>query len=85
MNKPTFIHDCKKCVFLGSVVFEEQLYDLYVCSHKDKEIDTVVARYGDEGREYGSGVYFRDTIPPLGEAYRRAVALGYKLKKEDER
>jgi len=72
-------------VFLGSVVFEEQLYDLYVCSHKDKEIDTVVARYGDEGREYGSGVYFRDTILPLKEAYQRAVALGYKLKKEDER
>jgi len=85
VNKPTFIHDCKKCVFLGSVVFEEQLYDLYVCSHKDKEIDTVVARYGDEGREYGSGVYFRDTILPLKEAYQRAVALGYKLKKEDER
>jgi len=45
------------------------------------DIDTLICRYGDEGSEYGSGVYFIKTIAPIGEAYKRAKDLGYHLDK----
>lgn len=82
--KPTYIHDCRKCVFLGNYTHEGTLYDLYVCSHKDMEIDTVIARCGNDGPDYASGIYFRKTLPYLKEAYERAITKGYKLKRGEK-
>ena len=81
MVKPHYEHDCKKCMYLGDFIHDGILYDLYVCSHQNMEIDTLIARYGDDGPEYGSGVYFIKTIPTIAEAYKRAKDIGYKLDK----
>ena len=58
--KPRFTHDCENCLFLGTYSAGNRYYDLYyhpsrgVC---DKGIDsTVIARYGEEGYNYSSGL-----------------------------
>ena len=45
---PRHIHDCDKCVFLGTWY----RYDLYSCG--DKDWGTVVARYNSNGPDYTS-------------------------------
>lgn len=54
---PKFQHDCSRCVYLGH--FED--HDLYYCAGEP----TVIARFGDEGPDYGSGLPFAET--PLAE------------------
>jgi hypothetical protein len=71
---PRYNHDCDKCTYLGQ--YEE--YDLYFCS---KFLPTVIARYGNDGPLYTSGMALRKFVPPLQEAYERACELG--LVKED--
>jgi len=79
--KPRYIHNCSACVFLGR--YKE--HDLYVCqgSGGHKEISTVVARFGDEGRNYTSGLclalhsYLEGIPSALTEALGRAMALGF--------
>lgn len=63
-----FKHDCDICVFLGQ--FNE--YDLYFC---DAGFATVIARYGDDGPEYMSGMTFarNKECMPLYEAKQRAI------------
>lgn len=70
-------HDCEKCIFLGC--WEE--YDLYFCSGVTRG-STVVARYGDDGHEYTSGLDLADITPPLAEARARAEKL--ELWKNEE-
>ena len=66
-----FTHDCTGCTALGE--FEE--FDLYHCMQGGAS-PTVLARYGDSGEQYLSGLAFADHIPSLGEAARRAAELG---------
>lgn len=56
-------HDCETCAFLGH--YNE--YDLYYCSQGGTP--TVIARYGDEGPEYTSGM--GSDHPALVEARSR--------------
>lgn len=71
--KPRYKHDCDFCTFLGP--FNE--FDLYFCEQKESlGIPTLIARYGDAGPAYTSGLALKDQIPALGEAYRRAVDQG---------
>ena len=65
-----FQHDCSKCVFLGQ--YNE--FDLYVCPGGGHS--TVIARFGDDGPEYQSGMAFVGVLDELTEAARRAVAKG---------
>lgn len=52
---PRHKHDCDNCVFLGHY----KKYDLYCCPKiNSKKISTVVARYGDDGPDYYSGLDF---------------------------
>ena len=52
---PYFEHDCTKCIFLDSLKLENgNKYDLYYCENEP----TVVARYGNEGYEYLSGISY---------------------------
>ena len=67
-----FQHDCKNCKPLGH--YNE--HDLYFCAQGGL-VPTVLARYGNEGPEYLSGLTLAPAIPELGEAARRAVAAGY--------
>lgn len=54
--KPRFQHDCDRCVFLGS----DEVYDFYFCRGNEKKpvehTATVIARFGSDGPEYGSGL-----------------------------
>ncbi len=68
---PRYLHDCTRCVFLG----QWQEYDLYYADHGGLP-DTVIARYGDDGPEYTSGLSLVPLVPALAEAKRRAMEKG---------
>jgi hypothetical protein len=78
-QKPRFRHeDCSACHFLGWHDTAEGQFDLYV--HWGEVEKTVIARFGDDGPEYYSGLAFAKKIEPLGEALVRAVELGIVSK-----
>jgi hypothetical protein len=66
-------HDCENCTPLG----EYGEFDLYHCE-QGGAYPTVIARYGDDGPEYQSGLVFAHSgqIPELVEAMNRAAELG---------
>jgi len=70
MEQPKFIHDCDNCIFLG--IYEE--YDLYYCDNEP----TIIARYGDNGPDYMSGMIFAqpDKSEPLYKAKQLAIEKG---------
>ena len=76
MTKPKFDHDCDNCQYVGN--FKE--YDLYFCN----TTPTVIARYGNEGSEYASGMVFAtpEGIESLYQAKLKSIELG--LYKEEE-
>lgn len=69
-EKPRYQHDCTKCVFLGT----DGEYDLYVCEGEGRP--TVIARYGDDGPQYKSGLASVGIDPHLTEAADWAVYRG---------
>lgn len=86
VSKPMFKHDCDSCIFLGNYIggvftdsTEMDIYDLYYCPGDDDNPihATVIARYGNAGWEYQSGMNFArpDGILPLYEAKLRAKDL----------
>lgn len=78
LEDPAYTHDCEECRFLGrhQARPKTQLYDLYVCQ---KAGGTVVARYGDDGPDYVSGLVAGKTgaHPALAHAYALARQAGY--------
>lgn len=89
---PTYEHDRECCRFLGTwhvppgtmvpyttgpKPFVGGPYDLYWCDAQG--YPTVLARYSDEPSEYTSGLAGASLHPALGEARRRAVALGLRV------
>ena len=91
---PMFKHDCSNCVFLGTYaghVYADNdnsrvLHDLYFCPNiENPEFPTVIARYGNKGEEYQSGMTFAsaDGILPLYEARLRAERYGLLQATED--
>lgn len=81
-EKPLYTHDCDTCQFLGSYTSlmhpgdrQVMVFDLYVCKN------TVIARYGNEGSEYASGLPFakQGSNFPLVEALRRATLAGIEI------
>jgi hypothetical protein len=73
-RKPKYIHDCKECHFLGTL---DNTFDLYFCDKQGKGRETVIARYGDKGADYLSGMNFatKDGLETLYEAKKRAIKL----------
>jgi hypothetical protein len=74
-EKPRFAHDCERCTFLGR--FDE--YDLYFCgSTVSVTGTTVIARWGNDGPEYSSGLELAQAgkCPELIEAMSRAQDRG---------
>jgi hypothetical protein len=81
-HAPKFKHDCEKCTFLGNAEIayqfgedgtEEEKYpvDLYLCTaHKDPKFWSFLAREGDKGPEYQSG------LNPLMQ--KRAVPIAWE-------
>lgn len=64
---PKYLHDCSQCTFLGT----HNEFDLYVC---EEGHPTVIARYGNEGHEYKSGLALVGIDEELTEAARIAVS-----------
>jgi len=54
---PLYQHDCARCIYLGRYLDKptNRWRDLYVCKSSGT---TVIARYGNEGSEYVSGLAF---------------------------
>lgn len=73
--KKKYTHNCKDCVFLGEFQENDLQYDLYWCSQSG--MPTVIARYGDAGGDYLSGMPSQH--PALDEAKARAEALELDL------
>jgi hypothetical protein len=74
MAKPVYEHDCKACIFLGTLKIgyldkPTQVTDLYICK-KPYEV-TVVARFSDEESDYGSGL----GIPSKELLYATVLAI----------
>lgn len=71
-EKPKFKHDCQQCVSLGRY----ENHDLYFC-RKSAGLPTVIARYGNEGSEYTSEMFYADRVvnPVLMEAQRRSMLI----------
>lgn len=81
MEEPNYTHDCDRCTFLGTYVMSGSNYDLYY-HPGDEFTQSIVARYGEMGPEYISGITFaRDQYDkkqgtPMAEAYKRALLRG---------
>ena len=65
-----YTHDCEHCIPLG----EYENHDLYYCDQGLRP--TVIARYGNEGWDYRSGMEAVAIDPVLKKAYDRAKAKG---------
>lgn len=84
MGKPTFTHDCDRCISLGRHTNDEGLHDLYFCPDNRYKFHTVLARFGNEGSEYRSfsvdtntkALFERRPDYVLAVAYRKAIELG---------
>jgi hypothetical protein len=73
-DEPHWTHDCQACVYLG----RDRYYgnDLYWCGQGDSGHSTVIARYGNAGPEYQSGIANASENQPLALALVRAIKLG---------
>lgn len=81
-NTPQHQHDCTECTFLGTL----ESNDLYFCNQSFFG-PTVIARYGNNGQDYISGLSFSEPffdlatnqeskgVPELIEARARAESL----------
>lgn len=52
-------HDCKICKYQGEIKIKNTEYDIYICPTDTGESRSIIARYGDKGSEYKSGVIFQ--------------------------
>ena len=64
-----FEHDCSKCFFIG----RSQKYDLYFC--EQHTLPTVIARYGDKGHQYLSGMALAKSVRIAKDMDADIVAL----------
>lgn len=63
VQKPRFKHDCTGCTFLGHYDDGDEKRDIYwCCSPSDPILDSIIARFGDDGPEY------RSQLPPGDDA-----------------
>lgn len=78
MNRktPIYTHDCKACDYLGPFEHRGVKYDLYYADHGGSP-DTLIARFGNEYREYISGIPLVKKSAAITEAHKRAKVLGF--------
>lgn len=75
-GSPRYAHDCDKCNFLET----SDEFDLYFCPQGGHR-PTVIARYGDDGPDYKSGIQGADFDPHLGRAKRLSQERGLLILK----
>jgi hypothetical protein len=73
-NTPHFTHNHNCCIYLGSTEPQEkEKFDFYFCFQGGK-VPTVVARYGNDGPDYNSGL--PSNLPQLKRAELLAKGRG---------
>lgn len=83
-----FVHDSDCCTYLGMSFVDYGPYvgeyDLYTCLQGGRRPPTILARYGNDGPNYYSGLCFaaEDRNPVLWEGAKRAIALGLLTQEE---
>lgn len=70
-------HDCDECTYLGDVYVSGEHFDLYFCNQGGLHLPTVIARYGNEGSQYLSGLAHADLHPALSAGKKRAKARNF--------
>lgn len=73
MSFPMFSHECAECNFLGQGEVDGTPFDFYFCTVGERP--TVIARCGDRGGEYSSGMNV--PMPELERARELAFEQGY--------
>lgn len=69
-TNPMYDHDCENCYFVGQHNGSDRtVYDLYICPNEP----TVVARWGNYGADYTSGLVFIGRNEALGAAWEAAL------------
>jgi hypothetical protein len=68
-NRTIYRHDCNRCRYLGAF----RAHDLYYCTAQEKHLGmpTVIARFGNDGPDYVSGL----AIAPLDPILARALSI----------
>ena len=69
-----YTHDCDCCVYLGN----HDHYDLYFCGSEP----TVIARYGNDGQEYISGLVFAKPDKTKALYIAKTIAIKQGLLKQ---
>lgn len=83
-----YVHDSDCCTYLGVCIVDDGpyvgKYDLYTCLQGGYRPPTILARYGDPGPCYYSGLCFaaEDRNSVLWEGAKRAIALGILTQEE---
>ena len=72
--EPIFSHDCDCCTFLGTF----KNHDLYHCFQGGIR-PTVIARYGNDGPDYTSGIVFASVNEHIGEGVRLAKEMNLSV------
>jgi len=76
ITPPKYTHDCEACKSLGQFEHEGAVHDLYWCGTHER--GTVIARFGNDGPDYGSGLVFGERgVQPYKEALDRAISGGF--------
>lgn len=70
-TRRVYEHDCDLCVHLGQTTVNGTEHDLYYCPNPAGK--SVIARYGDDGEDYISGLAFTTLEPALAMALVRAL------------
>ena len=88
--KPTHQHDCKRCVFVGTLDIEATgedgaltnlVGDVYVCP-SDRHEPTILLRYSDDPPDYSSFELFPDARDHLENRSTSPLSRAYKFAKE---
>lgn len=73
-GEPVYKHDCHACVFLGRY----HSHDLYICQ-PGEPVGTIIARHGNEGPDYGSGMEFGARPMRSGTDFDRVMRTAYLI------
>lgn len=74
VGQPVFAHDCPACVFLGRY----ESHDLYFCGKVGDPLATIIARFGNDGPEYCSGLDF-GIRPNPQTTFARTMRVAYLI------
>jgi hypothetical protein len=75
---PHWVHDCLHCRFLETFKNHGGIYDLYYSNRCNSGFPTIIARYGNQGGDYLSGMSFGRQEYRMGRT-NRPLARAYEL------